>query len=105
MAGNVAISPNLSGPKVAAIGLKLQQPGLDAALTLHLDAAARLEHELVLELFVDRPRHLDGIRQAARFHAAREVYRVAPQIVDVLALADHTRHHRAGVDAHAELHR
>src|SRR4029453_12305366 len=49
-------------------GLQLQQPRFDTALALDLDRAARLEDELVLELVVDRPCHLDHVRQAAGLH-------------------------------------
>src|SRR5476651_890561 len=52
----------------------------------------------------DRPRHLDAVGHAARFHAAGEVHGVTPQIVDVLAAADHACNHGAGIDADPELH-
>src|SRR5215813_12975920 len=84
---------------------ELQQPGLNRALALDLDHAARLEHVFVLELLVDRARHLDGVGHADRFHAARQVHRVAPQVVDVLALADHAGHYGAAVDADPQLQR
>src|SRR5205807_5482326 len=74
-------------------------------LALDVEGAARLEGEEVLQPLVDRPRHLDRIGQAVRFHAAGKVHRVAPQVVDVLALADHAGHHRAAVDADAQAHR
>ena len=37
-----------------------------------------------------------------RFHAAREVHRFAPQIVDEFLAADHAGHHRPGIDADPE---
>src|SRR5882757_7617905 len=89
---------------VARFELDPEQPGLDAALALDLDGATLLEDEQALKLFVDRARHLNRIGQAARFHAAGEVHRVAPQVIDVLALADDAGHHRAAVDADAQLH-
>jgi hypothetical protein len=67
--------------------LKPQKPRLDASLAFDFDGTARLEDELVLELLINSPRHLNRVRDAARFHAASEVYRIAPEIIDVLALS------------------
>ena len=40
-----------------------------------------------------------------RFHPAREINRVPPQIVDVLALPNDAGHDRTCIDAHPELQR
>ena len=37
-----------------------------------------------------------------RFHAARHIHRLAPQVVDELLAADHARHYRPRIDSDAE---
>ena len=58
--------------------LKSQYPGFHFSFALDFDSAARLEDELVLELFVDGARHLNRIGNSARLHAARQVHCVTP---------------------------
>ena len=74
--------------------LKSQKPSLDAPFALDFDHTAGFEGELILELFVDRARYLNRVGDATRFHSTGQIDGVAPQIVDIFALADDARHHR-----------
>src|SRR5689334_2892789 len=98
----------ISGPSVGGAAwavLHFEKAGFYPAFALDLDLAARLEGKLILEPLVDRTRNLDHVGYTARFHATCQVHGVAPQIVDVLALADHACGDRPAVDADPELHR
>ena len=50
-----------------------------------------------------RRRDHDAIWQPVRLHAACNVHRVAPDVVDELVGADHSGHYLAGMDADAHL--
>ena len=58
--------------------LESQYPGFHFSLAFDFDNAARLENELVLELFVDGARHLNRVGNSTRLHAARQVHCVTP---------------------------
>src|SRR5947209_19919392 len=65
-----------------------KEPRLDESSPLHLDLSARFERVFVPELFVNGSTDLDCAGKPGRLHAAGDVDRGAPKIVDELRRAD-----------------
>ena len=68
----------------------------------HLNGSGGFAVELGADQFVGAARDLDRPALPLGFHAAREVHRRAPEIVDELLAADHAGDHRPGINADAE---
>src|SRR5688500_14529485 len=66
-----------------------QVPGLHLALPLDVDRPPSPAGELVLQQLVRRSRDLDLTWGAVRFHAARRVHGIAPEVVEEALRADH----------------
>src|SRR4029079_7011282 len=77
-------------------------PRLDLAFPLDRDPPARHALELVPDELVGRVGDLDPPGRPVRFHAARGVHRVTPEVVEEPLAPDHAGHDRAGVDPDAE---
>src|SRR5688572_2620645 len=59
-----------------------QGPCFDGALAFDFDGAARLKRIATLEVLYHTACDLNGIWQPVRFHAARHIHRVTPEVVD-----------------------
>src|SRR5688572_17615794 len=81
-----------------------EPPRLDLALPLHVHEPDRLGDEVVAQELPGRARDLNLVRRPVRFHPARHVHRVAPQVVEETATPDHASHDRPGADADAQSH-
>src|SRR6202022_2551051 len=64
-----------------------QIPGVHDALALDVDLAALLQQERVVEAFIDVVGHLNSTLDIGGLHPRRDVYRVAPHVVEELARA------------------
>src|SRR5262245_6418919 len=79
-----------------------KRPGLDLALSLHVDEAAWLGLEVVREQLPGRAGALDRVRRPVRLHSARDVDGVAPEVVEEASPPDHSGDDRAGADPDAK---
>src|SRR3984885_11230427 len=77
-------------------------PHFHSARAFHLDGCGGFAFELRANQIMGAARDLDDPALPMRFHAARQVHRRAPEIVDELLAADHSGNHRPGIDADAE---
>src|SRR3984957_2784162 len=77
-------------------------PHVHFACAFHLDGSGGFAVELSADQIVSAARDLDRPALPMGFHAARQVHRVAPEIVDELLAADDASDHRSGIDADAE---
>src|ERR1700733_5827748 len=77
-------------------------PYFQSACAFHLDGSGGFAVELSADQIVGAAGDLDRPALPMRFHAARQVHRLAPEIVDELFAADHAGDHRPGIDADAE---
>lgn len=80
-----------------------QQVGIHNALTLDGNLAARLEEVPVAQSLLNLLSNLDTPRQPMRFHPAGNIDGISPQVITEFLCANHARHHRANVDACADL--
>src|SRR5262249_29140928 len=71
-----------------------QIPGVHDALALDVDLAALLEHEIVVEAFVDVVGHLNSTLDIRGFHPCGDVDGIAPDVVEELARTDDSGYHR-----------
>src|SRR6516164_4344242 len=58
-----------------------QVPRAHRALALDVDAAALLQHELVLEALVHRLGQLDSAHRVGGFHSGRDIDSVSPHVI------------------------
>ena len=82
-----------------------EEGGRDLAHALDVDQAAGLAFVVGRERLAGRLGDVDPAGQAVRLEPAREVHRVAPDVVDELVDPDHAGDHRPGVDADPDLER
>ena len=80
-----------------------QQVGHHRPLPADVDHAARLELQGILQALVRRLGDLHPARDAVRFHPARGVHGVAPDVVDELPEPDHAGDGRARLDPDSNL--
>src|ERR1700733_9030378 len=69
-------------------------PHFHSACAFHLDGSGRFAAELGADQIVGAARDLDRPALPMGFHAARQVHRRAPEIVDELFAADDAGNHR-----------
>ncbi|KZR99794.1 Uncharacterized protein APZ42_004209, partial [Daphnia magna] len=81
----------------------LNKESLHLADAFDRHRAARLQRKVLVQLLGGGGRHMHPAGRARRLHAAGHVDGVAPQVVGEFVHADHTRDHRATVDADADL--
>src|SRR3990172_11227507 len=81
----------------------LEQEHRHRALALDLDVAPWLREVAAVDSTGDAFGDLDLARHSVALHPARGVHRVAPQVVDEPAAADHPGHDGARVDADPQL--
>ena len=82
-----------------------QRPRFNGALTFDFDGAARLKRIAALEVVYHTARDLNGIWQPVRFHAARQIYSITPEIVDEFSSPYDARDDRTPVDPDAQPNR
>jgi hypothetical protein len=80
-------------------------PNLNRARPFHLNSPPSLAVESVFDQFVCAARDLNDPASSLRFHAARQVYAFALQVIDELLTTDDTGHDRTGVDTDTERER
>src|SRR5437763_6137521 len=80
-----------------------KEPRAHRALPLHLDRPARLAVELVADELVGRVAQVDPPRDAVRFHPARCVPGIAPDVKHELPQADDPADARPAVHADPEV--
>src|SRR3954447_14319143 len=68
-----------------------------------MDKPARFEIESFMQVIVNAAGYLNAAWDAGRFHTTGEIHRVTPEIVDKLAGADDTSHHRPRVYSDTQL--
>src|SRR5260370_19444423 len=76
---DVAVKGVSHGDVVAAPD---QVPGVHDSLALDVHLAAFLEHECVLDAFVDVSRHLNTSLDVGGLHPRRHVHPVAPHVIE-----------------------
>src|SRR6516164_7982984 len=83
--------------------LAAQQIGIHLLICFKLDGAAPLKDKMLGEAHKGGLRHLDLIRNAARFHGAGGVNGIAPDIIGKFVHADDPRHDIAAMKTDPDL--
>ena len=82
-----------------------QEKRLQFAFTLHVNAAACLQREGADEVAGRVLGHMDSIGHGIGLEPARNIYRIAPYIVDEAVRADDAGNHGTGMYADPDLQR
>ena len=82
-----------------------QYVGCHRAFALYLNQPSGLKPIAAAQALVRAVGHLNVASDTVRFHTARSVDCVAPQVVAEFLPSDDAGHHRSGVDAYAKLKR
>ena len=101
---NPCLSKLSGSPVTSCIGAPPAEhmPYLHLACAFHLDGSPGFAVESVLDQLMRAAGNLNDPTSAMGFHAAREIYGFAPEVINEFFSADDAGHHRTGVDAHPE---